>query len=968
MPQIPFFKSEVEDTIPSRFRRVAGLVSENIAIETESERISYSDLDKISDQIACVILRHQVPQQFLYAILMEHGVMALATILGVLKAGKSFIIAPPETPAKRLSAFFEDALQPLVLTNSENHKIASQIALSEKIINIDTALSSQESFDPPAVNFQPDDMAAIFYTSGTTGEPKGVIWSHELILHTAFLNCQSYQISPKDRLAMLSAFGFGAAMTMSFAALLSGATLLIPNMLQLDLLRFIRWAGENKVTILSMPPVDLFRQLVTALVKESPLSNVRLIILGGDTLYARDVDLYKRSFNKDTVLVYRLAGSETMLMREHKITTSMEFSTEKISVGNSIPDKDLLLLDEYGQMVPEGTVGEIAIQSRYLSPGYWRNPELTAKSFLPDPNGNNKRIYLTGDTGILNANGELEYLGRKDQMVKIRGYSVQLETIDQALQKLDNIQDAVVIVQPVRNLKRLVAYLVSSGERKPSVNELRDALSAQLPGYMIPSSYIWLDRLPRTVTGKIDRKELPPPTLSRPDLGTVFVPPRTDLEEKIASIWKNILELEKVGIEDNFFELGGDSLSTLEMTLDVERLLSKNIPTAFFKSPTISSLTALIESDHEERANRKKFAVESYKKDSRESEIPKTRKFKAPRLKSLLTRKYSLDDFDKLLDLLVARHIISMPYLSAKQWTVAWSQNRFVQNMLYRRRYSTLTQWMATLRNCHAQPSDVFQMSVLTNMNFGLSRYLGKKERSGKTELQNYKRSRHPFWRTLGEMLDAVPVGQLNEHFPISGLDRFYQAYDQGKGVILLTFHGVPTPSRFFALERYLGLEDIPTISYHILRWQSQYYNKEEQLTDAVASTLNAEIALFGQRKLLEGKVINLASDTNDMQGRTYQTPVAGRVYQIKGGFAELALNTGAKIIPHFRHCLQDGSIQLSFGQQLEPGSGDRSKQVENLINGYASFIESTWAAHPEAMRWIKIRRHLSRPLSTAQP
>jgi lauroyl/myristoyl acyltransferase len=416
-----------------------------------------------------------------------------------------------------------------------------------------------------------------------------------------------------------------------------------------------------------------------------------------------------------------------------------------------------------------------------------------------------------------------------------------------------------------------------------------------------------------------------------------------------------------VGRDDNFFELGGDSLSAVEMTLEVEKLLSRSVPPAFFKNPTLSSLAILLEVDNQTQANKDKFVIESYRKDNHSQKSQKKKTVVTNNLKSPITRKYSLDDFDKIADLLVARYIVSKSYTAANKWTVQWSQNPFVRDFLYRRRYALFSRWMVTLKDCHIQPSDAFQMSMLTNMNFGLSKYLGKKEKSVKDDLQAYKKSPIPYWRTLGKLLEATPKGQLNEYFPISGSDHFVQAYQQGRGVILLTFHGVPTPGRFFALERLLGLEDIPTISYHIPIRQSQYHNREDEMPEAVASTLNAEIALFGQRKLLEGKVINIASDTNDLQGRTYKVLLAERIYQIKAGFAELALNTGAKIVPHFRHCLPDGKIQLSFGAPLEPGTGDRSQQVETLLNGYAAFIENTWATHPEAMRWLKIKRHLLR-------
>jgi hypothetical protein len=372
----------------------------------------------------------------------------------------------------------------------------------------------------------------------------------------------------------------------------------------------------------------------------------------------------------------------------------------------------------------------------------------------------------------------------------------------------------------------------------------------------------------------------------------------------------------------------------------------------------------LLQSKNLSSSDNGKFVIESYKKSARPAKGKKRKAFRAVKIKKVLSRIYSLERFDRLVDLLVARFIVSKPYPEALQWTVQWSRNPFVRNFLYRRRYALYIRWVESLKDCKVQPSNTFQLSLLANMNFGLHKYLGTKEKSTKSNLQSYKKSPYPYWQTLGELLDETPAGGLNEFFPINGIEHFSQAYQIGKGVVLLSFHGVPTPGRLFPLERFMKLDQIPTISYHIPIRQSEYHDNRDNMPEDVAATLNAEIALFAQRKLQEGKAINIVSDTNDNQGRTYKIYVAGRIYKIKSGFAELAINTGAAIVPHFRYCLPDGRLQLNFGTPLDPGQGDREQQVEKLLGQYAAFIEQTWTAHPEAMRWIKIKKHLSRQVS----
>lgn len=959
MRQVPFLKSEIEETIPNRFRRAANQVPNNIAIETEFEKLTYLELDKISDQIATVITKKHSLDTPIVAVLMEHSPQALAAILGILKAGKSFVIFTPEMPLKKLAALWEDTLQPPILTNTKCLNIAAQISSAENIINLDKIAFESDIFDVSAVKTQPSDIAAIFYTSGSMGESKGVIWSHELILHTAYLNYQSYQISTEDKLAMFSAFGFGAAMTMSFAALLSGASLFIPNTMTHNLSGLTKWIIEKKATILSLPPINLYRQITNALSEMPPLKHIRLIILGGDALYKKDIDLYKKVFASSTVLVYRLAGSETMLMRENKFDTTTEITTDRISAGYSVPDKELLLLDDQGKEISNGEVGEIAIRSRYLSSGYWRKPDLTKKSFLDDPETPTKKIYLTGDIGRLSLDGQLEHLGRKDNMVKIRGYSIQLEVIDETLQNFKTIKEAVVVVQQTAKNKRLIAYLVPKEKTTSSIKEIRDWLSLQLPSHMMPSLYIWVDTLPKTVTGKVNRNALPSLTLDRPELDTDFIPARNDNEKKLAHIWQNILELTEVGVEDNFFELGGDSLSALEMTLEVEKSFAGTVPQSFFKQPTISHLALLLETNRLTASDQEKPSI---------PKLTKTQKPQATavhKIKKLVTRRYSLNDFDRLIDILVARHIVSKPYEDAIQWSIKWSQNSLVRNFIYSRRYALFSQWMASLQNDQLQTAEAFQMNLLANMNFGLARYLSTKHKIDRSNLQVYKKSPFPYWRTLGELLDTTPMGQINEQFPIHGIEHLTRTLQQGRGVILLKFHGAPYPGRFFALERFLGTGEIPTISYRIPIRQSK--RNDEPISPTLAAAMNSEIALFGQRQLQEGKIINFASDTSDLHGQRYKIILGGREYHIKAGFAELALNTGAAIIPHFKSCLPDGKILLTLGEPLQAGTGKREDQIGKLIHSYVAFINQAWATHPQSMKWEKIKHHFTLPIAKEQ-
>jgi lauroyl/myristoyl acyltransferase len=255
-------------------------------------------------------------------------------------------------------------------------------------------------------------------------------------------------------------------------------------------------------------------------------------------------------------------------------------------------------------------------------------------------------------------------------------------------------------------------------------------------------------------------------------------------------------------------------------------------------------------------------------------------------------------------------------------------------------------------------------LSVFTNISFNLSKYMAKGLSVSSLELQHFTRSGHAYWETLGALMEATPVGRLPAFFEVHGREHLQQACGRGKGVILLSFHGLPNPARLLPVEKLLGLGRTATLSYHTPRRQSSYHDRQKDVPDGVAETLNAELALFGTRLLQDGKVIQVLSDTNDLQGRTYSMAVARRSYQFKAGFAELALNTGAALIPQWRYFLPDGILRYEFGPPFEAGTGDRAAQVEGLLRQYAAFVEAAWAAHPEAMRWKKIVKHLKRSKS----
>jgi len=309
------------------------------------------------------------------------------------------------------------------------------------------------------------------------------------------------------------------------------------------------------------------------------------------------VKLYKKHFSSNCVMVNGLASTESIGDSvNYFIDKSTRISTRTVPVGYPVEGTEILMIDDEGQRVGFNQIGEIAIKNRYMTPGYWQSPDLTQAKFLPDPNGGDERIYYTGDLGRMLPDGCLEHLGRKDFRVKIRGYSVDVGEVESVLMGLPHVKEVVVMGRAdSTGGQRLVAYLVPSSQTTPSISEMRKSLGEKLPDYMIPSAFLFLDALPLLPSGKVNRRDLPEPGTARPNLETVFVEPRTPVEQALAEVWSKVLGLDQVGLHDNFLELGGDSLLASQVISRVIKTFLVEVPLrSLFDSPTVAAMAVII--------------------------------------------------------------------------------------------------------------------------------------------------------------------------------------------------------------------------------------------------------------------------------------------------------------------------------------------------------------------------------------
>ena len=399
-------------------------------------------------------------------------------------------------------------------------------------------------------------------------------------------------------MTLLYSCSVGGSLRDIFGALLNGAALYPLNIRDLGLMNLGDFLLKEGITFYHSVP-SVFRGFASTLRVERGFPELRIIRLGGERVLVSDVELYRRHFSDKCILYTGMGATETGHIRLLFIDKSSRFQGPVVPTGHSVEDKEVLILCEDGEPVRPGEVGEIAVKSCHLSPGYWRDPEATRAAFTPDPGGGPDRIFKTGDLGRLSATGCLEHLGRRDFQLKVRGYRVEAGEIESVLLKFAGIREVVVAShEDEKGNTRLVAYYTVQTEtgNPPLVSAMYYFVRERLPHYMVPSVFERLDKLPLTPNGKIDRRALPPPRALRPNLDIAVVKPRTPVERKLVEIWQVLLGIDEIGVHDNFFELGGQSLLATQIVSRIRDQLNIELPLQHvFERPTVAELAKAIE-------------------------------------------------------------------------------------------------------------------------------------------------------------------------------------------------------------------------------------------------------------------------------------------------------------------------------------------------------------------------------------
>ncbi|WP_406165812.1 amino acid adenylation domain-containing protein [Streptomyces sp. NBC_00996] len=557
------------------FEERAAATPDATAVVLGGQRLSYSELDTRANRLAHHLRELGAEPGELVAVSLDRGIDLVPTLIGVLKSGAAYLPLDPEHPAERLAYTLKDAGARIVVT-SDAHAEHLAAAHDGRLVNLDgerdTAALAAAPTTAPASGVRPDDLIYTIYTSGSTGRPKGVGLTHANVLRLFTVTEEHYGFDEHDVWPLFHSYAFDMSVWELWGALLYGGRLVV---VPADIARspedFLRLLADERVTVLNQTPSG-FRGLVAlaadahALVDELAL---RVVTFGGERLDMPALRPWvaRRGLDR-TALVNMYGITETTVHTTYHPVTEADLAADHGNdVGVPLHDLQVQLLGDHGELVPIGVPGEIHVGGPGVARMYLGRPRLTAERFLPDPYGPpGSRLYRSGDLARRRPDGGLDYLGRIDHQVKIRGHRIELGEIKAALTAHPLVRDAVVVArEDTPGDKRLVAYVVLAGEAVVAPSELRALLGRTLPAYMIPTAFLALGRIPLTVNGKLDQAALPAPDRGALAVGRAHVAPRTAAEERMTEVWREVLGVDRVGVTDSFFDLGGDSLRAVSL-------------------------------------------------------------------------------------------------------------------------------------------------------------------------------------------------------------------------------------------------------------------------------------------------------------------------------------------------------------------------------------------------------------------
>jgi amino acid adenylation domain-containing protein len=586
-----------DQCIHQAFEQQATRSPNEIAVVFGNERATYGELNARANRLAHYLRRHNVGPEVRVAICVERSLDMMVGLLGILKAGGAYVPLEPNFPIDRISFILADCQAPLLLTQRHLTDLFTDSHVKAVYLDDERSEFTNESSENPLPLTSAENSAHVIYTSGSTGQPKGVVSAHRSSLNRFAWMWRTYPFALDEVCCQKTSLSFVDAIWEIFGPLLQGVPLvIIPDDAVKDPRQFVAALSSNRVTRLVLVPSLLRVMLEIDQDISRRLEHLRYCICSGETLPVELASLFRQKLpNAQLINLYgssEVAADVTCYEVDHadKLST--------IPIGRPIANTQVYILDTAAQPVPIGMSGEICIGGEGLALGYLNQPDLTAEKFLPTGFSSTPgaRLFRTGDLGQYRADGIIEYRGRRDHQIKLRGFRVELGEIEAHLRSHPSINQAVVVASDdERGEKQLVAY-VSFAEAEATNSELREHLQRNLPGYMIPSVFVVLESFPLTASGKINRLALPSPDHAQLATRADIVEPRTATEKTLASIWTDLLKVENVGVFDDFFALGGHSLLLVQVASRLRESFQVDLPLrSLFEASTLADLAERVE-------------------------------------------------------------------------------------------------------------------------------------------------------------------------------------------------------------------------------------------------------------------------------------------------------------------------------------------------------------------------------------
>jgi len=584
-----------KQSINTAFEKQVERTPNSVAVVSENGKLTYAELDRRANQLAHHLQKAGVGPGDLVGLCIERSAEMLVSLLGILKTGAAYLPLDPSYPQERLSLMLEDGKIKVLVTQERLEEMLPPHAAKTILIDSDwetIARESGESFNTAATT---EDLAYVMYTSGSTGKPKAVAVTHQSVLR--LVKQTNYaRLGADEVFLQFAPLSFDASTFEIWGSLLNGGQLVLmpPGLVSLAQLgEAIRHYGVTTLWLTA----GLFQQMVETELES--LRGLRQLLAGGDALPVPHVEQIAREL-KDCQLINGYGPTENTTFTCCYPVQREERFAGSVPIGFPVSNTQVYILDTQLEPVPVGVVGELYTGGAGLAIGYLNDAALTAERFVPNPFSavSGSRLYRTGDYARFKADGSIEFIGRIDHQVKLRGHRIELTEIEVALKQHAAVRDAVVVMRRSgHGNKHLTAYIIADSDlpEPKMAGELKSLLKQSLPDYMVPSYFLFLEEFPLTPNGKIDRRGLPVPPETRPELEEAHIAPRDDLETRLARIWERVLEVQSVGVRDNFFELGGHSLLAVRLVSEIEKELGQRLPlVSFFQGATIEYLAGLL--------------------------------------------------------------------------------------------------------------------------------------------------------------------------------------------------------------------------------------------------------------------------------------------------------------------------------------------------------------------------------------